>query len=137
MPQNSSVQLPFWSSRHLKYDKSKNSAKYHKILMNKFWEIVFCVPLLFRRHVWLFNLKHAPSRKLPLTTRKTVFSHLNSRIGTWSSTQAFLPFQVFNKHRRKKDGRELKQYTVSSYKKTPAYIGQLSKLTVPLVLIAD
>ena len=44
--------------------------------MSRFWEIVFCVPLLFRRHVCLSNLKHAPSRKLPLTVRKTVFSHL-------------------------------------------------------------
>ena len=26
----------------MKYDKSKNSAKYHKILMSRFWEIVFC-----------------------------------------------------------------------------------------------
>ena len=31
----------------------------------------------FRRHVCLSNLKHAPSRELPLTARKTVFSHLN------------------------------------------------------------
>ena len=30
-----------------------------------------------RRHVCLSNLKHAPSRELPLTARKTVFSHLN------------------------------------------------------------
>ena len=29
----------------LKYGKSKNFAKYHKILMRRFWEIVFCVPL--------------------------------------------------------------------------------------------
>ena len=46
--------------------------------MSRFWEIVFCVPLLFRRHVGLSNLKHEPSRKLPLTARKTVFSHLNA-----------------------------------------------------------
>ena len=44
--------------------------------MSRFWEIVFCVPLLFRRHVCLSNLKHSPSRELPLTGRKTVFSHL-------------------------------------------------------------
>ena len=49
-----------------------------KILMSKFCEIVFCVPLLFRRHVCLSNLKHTPSRELPLTARKTVFSHLKS-----------------------------------------------------------
>ena len=30
----------------------------------------------FRRHVCLSNLKHTPSRELPLTARKTVFSHL-------------------------------------------------------------
>ena len=44
--------------------------------MSTFWEIVFCVALLFRRHVCLSNLKQALSRKLPLTARKTVFSHL-------------------------------------------------------------
>ena len=32
---------------YLKYDKSKNSAKYHKILMSRFWEMEFSVPLLF------------------------------------------------------------------------------------------
>ena len=32
--------------------------------------------MLFRRHVCLSNLKHAPSSELPLTARKTVFSHL-------------------------------------------------------------
>ena len=47
------------------------------MLMSRLWEIVFCVPLLFRCHICLSNLKHAPSRKLPLTARKTVFSHLN------------------------------------------------------------
>ena len=51
--------------------------KYHKILMSRFWEIVFCVSLLFRRHVCLSNQKHARSSELPLTARKTVFSHLN------------------------------------------------------------
>ena len=45
--------------------------------MSRFWEIVFCLPLLFRRHVCLSKLKHSPSRELPLTARKTVFSHLN------------------------------------------------------------
>ena len=44
--------------------------------MSRFWEIVFCVPLLFRRHVCLSKLKHLPSRELPLTARNTVFSHL-------------------------------------------------------------
>ena len=45
--------------------------------MSRFWEIAFCLPLLFRRHVCLSKLKHSPSRELPLTARKTVFSHLN------------------------------------------------------------
>ena len=43
--------------------------------MRRFWEIVFCVPLLFCCHFCL-SKKHAPSRNLPLTTHKTVFSHL-------------------------------------------------------------
>ena len=30
--------------------------------------------------VCLFNLKHAPSRELPLTARKTVFGHLNAML---------------------------------------------------------
>ena len=76
MSQNLSVQLPFYSSHYWKYDISKTSAKYHKISMSRFWEIVFCVPLLFHRHVSLSNLKHELSRELPLTTAKTVFSHL-------------------------------------------------------------
>ena len=33
--------------------------------------------MLFRRHVCLSNLKHAPLRKLPLTARKTVSVTLN------------------------------------------------------------
>ena len=47
--------------------------------MSRFWEIVFCVPLLFRRHVCLCKLKHSPSRELPLTARETVFSHLKGK----------------------------------------------------------
>ena len=38
--------------------------------MSRFWDIVFGIPLLFRRHVCLSNLKHAPSRELPLTNCK-------------------------------------------------------------------
>ena len=38
----------------------------------------------FRRHVCLSNLKHAPSRELPLTARKTVFSHLKRKHSTCS-----------------------------------------------------
>ena len=44
--------------------------------MSRFGEIVFCEPLLFRRHVCLSNLKHALSRELLLTAREPVFSHL-------------------------------------------------------------
>ena len=51
-----------------------------KILMSRFWEIVFCVPLLIRRHVCLSNLKHVASCELPLTARKTVFSHLKFKV---------------------------------------------------------
>ena len=74
----------FWSSHYLRYVKSKNSSKYHKILMSRFWKIAFCLPLLFRRHVCLSKLKHSPSRVLPLTARKTVFSHLkrNNKTGS-------------------------------------------------------
>ena len=43
----------------------------------------------FRQHVCLSNLKHAPSRGLPLTTRKTVFSHLNA-----NEVIAFCPYLV-------------------------------------------
>ena len=53
--------------------------------MSRFWEIVFCVPLLFRRR--LSNLKHAQSRELPLTARKTVFSHLKEMILVWKFGQ--------------------------------------------------
>ena len=45
--------------------------------MSRFCEIVFCAPLHYRRHVCSSNLKHSPSRELPLTARKTVFSRLN------------------------------------------------------------
>ena len=37
----------FLDNQQLKYYKRKNSAKYHKVLMRRFWEIVFCVQLLF------------------------------------------------------------------------------------------
>ena len=48
------------------------------MLSGRFWEIVFCVPLLFCRHVCLSNFKQAPSRELLLTACKTVFSHLKT-----------------------------------------------------------
>ena len=60
--------------------------------MSRFWEIVFCVPMIFRRHVCLSNLKHAPSRKLPLTAHKTVFSHLTQALNN--------PTQAFNEEKR-------------------------------------
>ena len=68
--------------------------------MISFWEIVFCVPLLFRRHVCLSNLKQAPSRALPLTACKTVISHLKS------TSRPALPLQFicavcFNKRKSK------------------------------------
>ena len=34
----------------------------------------------YRCHVCLSNIKHAPLRELPLTIRKTVFSHLKSKM---------------------------------------------------------
>ena len=78
MSQELSVQIPFYS--YLKYHKSKNSAKYHKTFMSRFWEIVFFVPLVLRRHVCLSKFKHSASRELPLTAHKTVFSHLKRKI---------------------------------------------------------
>ena len=39
--------------------------------------MVFSVPLLFVAAMFVSNLKHAPSRQLPLTASKTVFSQLN------------------------------------------------------------
>ena len=33
-------------THYIKYDKSKNSAKYHKVLMSRFWEIIICVPFV-------------------------------------------------------------------------------------------
>ena len=44
--------------------------------------------MLFRHHVCLSNLKHAPSRKLPLTAHKTVFSHLKLS-ACWLSRNIF------------------------------------------------
>ena len=82
------------------FDESKNSAKEHKFLMSKIWEIAFCVPSLFRRHVCLPNLKDSPSRELPLTARKTVFSHLNMSIrsikGEGGLVITLFYFQNFN-----------------------------------------
>ena len=44
--------------------------------MSRFWEIVFFVHFFFRCHVCLSNVKHAPSREVPLTACETVSSHL-------------------------------------------------------------
>ena len=54
------------SSHQLEYRKSKNSPKYHNILMSTFWEIVLCVLLLFGRHVCLSNTgRHSSYRWRP------------------------------------------------------------------------
>ena len=45
--------------------------------MSRFSEIVL-YHCFFRRHVCLSNLKHAPSRELRLTARKTVISPINA-----------------------------------------------------------
>ena len=63
---------------------SENFNEY--ILRNRF----LTVPLLFRSHVCLSNLKHAPSRELPLTATKTVFSHLRLEAKKCSQTFEFL-----------------------------------------------
>ena len=67
---------------HFKVLISESTIKV-KILPNitKFWWVDFeklssGYHCFFRRHVCLSNLKHAPSRESPLTTRKTVLSHL-------------------------------------------------------------
>ena len=53
----------------IKYDNSKNSAKYHKIDFEKSSSVNHCI---FSPPCLLSNLKHAPSREYPLTARKTV-----------------------------------------------------------------
>ena len=53
--------------------------------MSRFWVIVFCLPLIFRRHVCLSKLKQSPSRELPLSAGKTVFSHLKG-VFTWENS---------------------------------------------------
>ena len=66
---------------HFKVLIIKNMVKFCQISQNFneqiFRIIVFCVPLLFRHHFYLSQLKHAPSCELLLTACKTVFSHLN------------------------------------------------------------
>ena len=49
-----------------------NITKFYGVDFEKSSSVYYC----FRRHVCLSNLKQAPSRKLPLTACKTVFSHL-------------------------------------------------------------
>ena len=51
--------------------------------MSRFWEILFCVPLLFRRHICESYLKHTPSHELPLTAHKTVLNHFKRRSLRW------------------------------------------------------
>ena len=50
-----------------------NITKFYSEDFEKLSSVYHC---FFRRHVCLSNLKHAPSRELLLTARKTVFSHL-------------------------------------------------------------
>ena len=66
----------------------------------------------FGRHVFLSNLKHAPSRELPLTARKTVFSHLNSNWDLW---------------RKLRDGNNLKIFVLGKkigWQKKPEKLGK-------------
>jgi len=58
--------------------------------MSRFWEIIFCVLLLFSPPCLLSDLKHA----LPLTARKTVFSHLKRGVYAHVYT-SFLSFCGF------------------------------------------
>ena len=58
--------------------------------MSRFWEIIFCVLLLFSPPCLLSNLKHA----LPLTARKTVFCHLKRGVYAHVYT-SFPSFCVF------------------------------------------
>ena len=51
--------------------------------MSRFWEILFCVPLLFRRHVCVSFLKRTPSHELPLTAHKTVLNHFKRHSLRW------------------------------------------------------
>ena len=108
MSQNSSVQLPFYSSHYLKYDKSKNSAKYHKILISRFWEIVFRVTLLFSLPCLFVQFKTAPSCKLLLTARKTGFRHLKNYNFQRNSHINILPTQQ-TRNRSKSGNKKTKQ----------------------------
>ena len=58
--------------------------------MSRFWEIIFCVILLFSPPCLLSNLKHS----LPLTAFKTVLSHLKRGVYAHVYT-SFLSFCVF------------------------------------------
>ena len=49
----------------IKYDNSKNSAKYHKILMSRFWEIVFCEPLHFFAAMFVVQFKTRAVTRVP------------------------------------------------------------------------
>ena len=61
-----------------KNNKSKNSAKYHKILMSRFEKSLYLYHCFFRCHVCLSYLKHAPSCELPLTAAKLCSATLNN-----------------------------------------------------------
>ena len=62
-----------------------NITKFYRVDFEKSSSVYHC---FFRRHVCLSNLKHA----LPLTARKTVFSHLKVAPLLHSRSQSFDPF---------------------------------------------
>ena len=57
--------------------------------MSRFWEIVFCITLIFSPPCFFVYLKRAPSRELPLTTYSTVFRHLKSLHFVYLSIEIF------------------------------------------------
>ena len=89
--------------------------------MSRFREIVFCVPLLFRRHDCLCKLKHAQSLELPLTARKTVFSHLNQATVGSNIKRTALKLKVANYWRRTRQKCTTKYFLRSSAYKSRSY----------------
>ena len=83
----------------------KNSAKYHKISMSRFWEIVFCIPLFFRRYV--FNTRrHAsyrwpPAKLCSATLNNLFYTDLSilHRIFGWWRWRLVVVFMAQNKWR--------------------------------------
>ena len=54
----------------IKYDNNKNSAKYHKIFMSLFWEIVFCEPLHFFAAMFVVQFKTRAVTLVPADSRQ-------------------------------------------------------------------